>query len=685
MQQNPYPHKPGVTEDQPLKEVMEWILNGTSATYDEQVKPGRKSLVTLCCATLFMSLMSAAANYVTLVRLIRTKVKNITLLTMKSCTAAEIVSTVMFIVFVSPAWFTGKVIYSAVTCSAEGFFQAWAQLSIYAGLVFILIQRYVLAHKMSGYKIFRDRHRLCVAMVWFVTGVISSSPLIYSLGIYVHNKSLSHCVLDSHTVRFLFDTLSLFVPAVFMIVAAFINGQANQHLQKRGIRSLPRDGNSNSRDALAPISVTQPCDLDAYSLAMAGEVTMGVLAAATLNSSMTGIETTLALIAVAYITALWTLAIFGLRTYGTWAGNNFSIPLATTHLLCFCSSFTRAVIFLMVDRLARPYMRERGFLDDAQPSSAYSTDLYQSLTRPRTQNNTSTSDTKVRASGDSQGKSSAYIPVTLPPIHTAHSIQEGGLTAFWSNKPCELITSSQMLNIFAEPAAVRSRLLLYDGPRSADLSEDQSISNGNDEGLTKRSKQKASEGRRIYRDKTEQKQYKHTVPFLETFDYEEGRFQDKEPEPCVLLPSPTKRKENMTKGNFVWLNRLNSTESEGVTIYDRFRIEKKSHRMNKLPVGLSNRANKVQVSEAKRCQRSSADTGFVIRVSNGETCTTSRAAVKKRRQFAKSNKPQNEMSCDQSRRSGATEMTTSLSGRGERRTSGEEGTSHSLKKDHVYE
>ncbi|RUS83857.1 hypothetical protein EGW08_008398 [Elysia chlorotica] len=632
----------------------------------------RQSLVALCCATLLMSLMSAMTNYVALVRLIRTKVKNITLLTMKSCAAADILSTVMFIVFVCPAWFTGKVVYSTVTCSIAGFLNAWTELSSYTGLVFLLMQRYILAHKTSGYKVFRDKHRLCVVGMWLVTGVISALPLGFSSGIYVYNESLSHCVLESRTMRLLFDILSLFVPAVFLVLAAIVNGKANQHLQKSGLGSLLRDNASSGRDGLDPIN-TQVGEFDFYPVTMAGEVTMGVLATVALNSSITGIETTLMLIAVAYNTAFWTLIIFGLRTCGSWLGTDFSVPLATTHLLRFCSSFTRAVILLMADQLARPYMRDRGILSDTQQSSSYSTDQYHSPKRRWTHTDTSTSDTKVRSREDSQGKVDGYIPLTLSSQHSTRNYQHinEDMAAFWSNEPCDLMTSTQMANNFSEPATMRHRLQLFDTSYTKDLSDVNR--NGSVGDLTQRSKSEVSKYKRVQKEKKEIRRTNQPVPLIGAFNPQNNRQNiDKETTPRVLLSPIPRPKERVKKSDFVWLNRLSDSESDGVTIYDRFLVKKNVCKLNTMPYSfaISDDATEMIMEDARR---SGADARVLVRMTNGES---SRRSAAKRPTPRRSSVDRNELLVEHS----VNDFGMVLSSRDERMRRREEGKLRYLKK-----
>ncbi|KAK3783346.1 hypothetical protein RRG08_044352 [Elysia crispata] len=478
-------------------------------------------------------------------------------------------------------------------------------------------------------------------------------------------------------MRLLFDILSLFVPAVFLVLAAVINGQANQHLQKNGLGSFLREGISNGGDG--PDSLhSQKGELDFYPVTMAGEVTMGVLATATLNSIMTGIETTLVFIAVAYNTAFWTLIIFGLRTCGSWLGTNFSVPLATTHLLRFCSSFTRAVILLMVDQLAKPYMRDRGILNDTQLSSAYSTDQYPSQLWRWTHTDTSTSDTKIRSREDSQGKLDGYIPLTLSPMRSTRNFQHENedMAAFWSNKPCDLMTSGQMANIFAEPAAVRPRLPLYDISYSASLSE---VSGNRDESieeLTQRSKIEVSKNRHVQKKNREIRRTNSPFPLLGVFDPQESRHtSDKEYEPRLLMSPRTRHKESVAKGEFVWLNRQSDSESDGVTIYDRFLVQKNVHRsLSAMPYSFAVTGEASEVS-METARRPGADTGVLLRMTNRERCRLT--AANRRRLFGKHH---NELPCERSKSDSDNELSIVLSSRDERMKRREEGKLRYLKK-----
>ncbi|GFN94094.1 hypothetical protein PoB_002060000 [Plakobranchus ocellatus] len=568
---------------------------------------------------------------------------------MKSCVCADIMSTLMFIVFVCPAWFTGKVIYNAVTCSMEGFLTTWAELSLHAGLVFLLIQRYILAHKMTGHKIFRDKHRLCVALVWLVTGIISSLPLISSLGIYVHNKSLSHCVLDSRTVRLLFDSLSLFVPAVFLILAAVINGQANQYLQKHGVSSLQRNDITSDHEVFVPV-YGQTMQLDCQTLKMAGEVTMGVLASFTLKSSMTGMETTLGFTAVAYSTALWTLSIFGLRVYGTWTASGFSLPLATTHLLRFSSGFTRAVIFVMVNHLARPYLRDRGFLDNSQLSSAYSEQYRNSVWR-WAQTDTSTSNSTVRTKEDSQVRPDSRVMQT-PVESPMHKICDSDMAAFWSNKPCDEIMSDERINRRAESAFNKSILPIRNFLPEKSPKRDCRNSDDYAEVIIKNFENEEPKKRLCRREDGASRRLNKNFSILSAFGPQSNRQHHGEVEAKISLSTSTRHKNSFTGGEFIWLNRLSDSESEGVVIYDRFLVEKTNHKLSSLLFGL---ADKDMTDETDiDARRQSEDTNIPIRVVN----KVGSVDGQRRRTISRQSKDESEATSKEKRSKSGSDMTT---------------------------
>ena len=407
---------------------------------------------------------------------------------------------------------------------------------------------------------------------------------------------------------------------------------------------------------------------------------MGVLAATALDSSMTGIETTLALSAVAYTTAMWAVGIFGLRTYG-WTGTGFSIPLATTHLLVFCSSFTRAVILLMVDSLARPYMRERGLLDDTQPSSAYSMYPSHSPACRWTNTDTSTSDIKARSGDKSQENLDDYIPLTFSPVR---SVPKYGrldhMAAFWSNKPCDMTASSQVLDLLAEPSPLGARLLLRDGPLSTGLCKDLRINDDNIEVLLKRSECKVSESRRIHSEKRENWRANQSFSLQGAHGSQKStsRHQDAEVEPRVLLSSLARHKDSVTGGEFVWLNRLSgqSSESEGVTIYDRFLVGMNARRTNTPSRCLPN-----SDMNTDGTRRSSTDLENTRRAANGDG-SNGQTVAKQRRQVAKhtKNKDQNEESHERKRSHSDIELSLTLTAREERMSRRERGRLRYMKK-----